>query len=390
MEPSVLVNDLILEFGITSSIAGFVISFAYIPYVFMQVPCGAIVDKFGLKIIISLGCLLCSLGAFVFGAATSVWQLEVGRFLIGLASASGFVCCGKVAKDYYSDPKKYKSIMAIAHMYGAVGGILGAVLTVSLTSQIGWRNTTYIIAAIGILIFILAILGIKEKKIDTTIKIRNIFTEFKIVIRNPTIWLIGLYGAMMELPMTAIAELWGVPFMEQRFGVSTDIASITSVTIIIAFGLGGFVPAWFSKKINYKNIMIIFAVGGLLSFIPAIYFDNIMFNTCIVLLFLMGIFSGTNVLCFWIASDIVPKEFNGTVSGLINMLIMSSGIIFQPFLGRLLDFFRKGLVNEFGKPIYNLIMYRNTFAFIGLGITIAIITPFIIKPMKSQNFSSTS
>ena len=69
VEPSVLVNQLQSEFGITTSVIGFAISIAYIPYVAMQIPCGILTDKLGIKNMLLASCVLSSIGAFVFGSA---------------------------------------------------------------------------------------------------------------------------------------------------------------------------------------------------------------------------------------------------------------------------------------------------------------------------------
>jgi sugar phosphate permease len=82
VEPCVLVDDLMKEFSISSSVLGLVVSASYIPYVAMQIPCGIITDKLGVKVMVSCGCALCAIGVFVFGAAESVFSLQIGRVLI--------------------------------------------------------------------------------------------------------------------------------------------------------------------------------------------------------------------------------------------------------------------------------------------------------------------
>jgi hypothetical protein len=67
----------------------------------------------------------------------------------------------------------------------------------------------------------------------------------------------------------------------------------------------------------------------------------------------------------------------------MNMVVMSSGFVAQPFLGKLLDFFRNGIVTESGEPIYNLTMYRSSFMFVVLCMAIAIVIPFFVKEDKA-------
>lgn len=381
VEPSVLSTEITSEFNIIASVFGVVVSMSYIPYVAMQIPCGVITDKLGTKTMVAISCALCSLGAFIFGAADSVFQLKVGRFLIGLASASAFLCCGKVATDFF-DKRHYAMLMGIAMCMGCFGGIAGSAPTAYLVSAFGWRVATYLIASFGVVLTIAILIFMKKSEKFTMGKVRLLEGLSKMA-KNPKAWILGVYGSMTYLPLSALAELWVVPFMEQRYGVPTEKAAISSIIIFIGFALGGVVSAWIAEKINsYKKTIIVFTLGVIGAFWIAIYNDSIDFYTCLVMLFIGGTCAGANTLAFTIAYHMVPAEFGGTSAGFTNALVMSSGVIFQPLLGKLLDFFRNGMVNESGAPIYNLTMYRSAFLFLIAGMFLAIIATFFIDDVK--------
>ena len=387
-EPCVLVNELINDFHITSATVGFIVSCVYLTYVPMQIPAGIIADKLGVKTVLVASSLICSLGAFIFGSGSSIFQLEIGRLLIGMASAPAFLCCGKVAAEYF-DKKQVGMLMGVSMVMGCLGGIFGTSPVAFLSSHIGWRGATYVIASVGILTAILAFLCIKSSKPKETSSIKeqehSIMDGIKTMAKNPKFWLLGFYGAMSYLPLSALAELWGVPFMELRFGVSTEKAAISSIVIFIGFGLGGVISAMVAEKINsYKKTIIIFTLGLSISFGLSFYSDMIGFNACLLLMFLGGTFAGANTLCFAIAFSLVPKKFIGTAGGFTNMLIMTSGIIFQPLLGKLLDFFRNGKVTPDGTPIYDIPMYRSAFMFVIVGMVAATIATFFINDLKHQ------
>jgi sugar phosphate permease len=89
VEPGVIGNELMGAFNMTASTFGFVSSCLYITYVAMQIPTGVLLDKFGSRVIISFGALISAIAVFIFGFAQSVFQLQMGRFLLGIATASG-------------------------------------------------------------------------------------------------------------------------------------------------------------------------------------------------------------------------------------------------------------------------------------------------------------
>ena len=385
VEPSVLANDLMSEFGITSSIFGVLVSISYWPYVAMQVPCGVITDKLGTKTMVSISCAICSIGAFIFGMAGTVLQLEIGRFLIGLASASAFLCCGKVATDFF-DKRKYAMLMGIAMCMGCLGGIAGSAPTAYLVSKFGWRIATYAIATFGGILTLAIALFMKKSPKTQDNSDSHLLEGLKIIAKNPRAWILGFYGAMTYLPLSALAELWVVPFMEQRYGISTEKAAVSSIIIFIGFALGGIISAWMAEKINsYKKTIVIFTLGVIGAFWFAIYSDSIDYYTCLVLLFVGGNCAGANTLAFTIAYNLVPPSFGGTSAGFTNALVMSSGILFQPLLGKLLDFFRNGIVNSDGTPVYNLTMYRSAFIFVIVGLFLAVIATFFINDVKHKD-----
>jgi MFS family permease len=268
-----------------------------------------------------------------------------------------------------------------------LGGICGTGPVAFLVEKIGWRNSTYILSAIVVILLIATTLfrpNPKPSPENKTMELK-LLSGLKAIAKNPKAWIAGFYGAISYLPLSAMAELWGIPFMEQRYGISTEKASISSMLIFIGFGLGGIFTAKIAEKINsYKKTIIISSALMLVTFTVAIYSNSIGYYSYLSLILILGVCSGTNTLTFTLASALVPKEFMGTSTGFMNMLIMSSGILFQSLLGKLLDFFRNGLVTDSGEPIYNITMYRSAFLVIALSMIFAVIAALFINDIKRK------
>ena len=384
VEPGALLNELMQEFSLNTAEVGTIIStIAYAPYVAMQIPSGILADKFGLRKIITICSFSCALGMFLFGSAQSAWQLALARFLIGLSATSAFLSCGKAASEL-SDKSKYGLFMGIAMFLGCTGGILGTNLSSNLAPIFGWRTFTCYVAIVGVIIAILSYLFIKDpeptKKINNN---TNILEGLKILVKNKNVWLIGVYGLVSYLPLSAIAELWGIPFIQYRFNASNQQATICSAVILLSFGVGSIIADNVAKKLNsYKKTIIIFLILSLISFSIAFYSDSINYIMCLILLGLGGFFAGCNTLSFPFCYALVPKEYAGTSTGFTNTLIMANCIIFPPLLGKLLDIFRAGRVNSEGLPLYSLDDYRYAFMAIILSLIIAIISVIFVKETK--------
>jgi MFS family permease len=346
----------------------------------MQIPSGILLDKFGSRIILPISALICSIGIFIFGLSAIPAHLEIGRLVLGLGSASGFIGCTKVISELIH-PRKYPLFVGISMFVGCLGGICGSLLTAYLVSHFGWRSTTY---AIAVFAFLLAILATRiskpkyEQKSETDQE-TELLNGIKILSKNPKFWMLGIYGAISYLPLSAIAELWCIPFMEGKYAIQTSVAALSATFTFIGYGLGSIITAELANLFkSCKKVLLIFTILMILTFIPIIYWDGMPLMLSYGMFFLFGIFGGTIPLFFTIAFSMVPKRYGGTSAGFTNMIVMTGGFVFQPLLGRLLDYFRGGMMDTSGIPVYTLEMYKSAFCVVLICMILSIFLIFVI------------
>ncbi|MDR0640459.1 MAG: MFS transporter [Holosporales bacterium] len=381
VELSVIANDLMKTFNMTASTCGLVSSCLYITYVAIQIPTGVLLDKYGPRIVISLGSILVAIAVFLFGSAQSILQLQIGRLLLGVATASGFIGCTKLINELIPQ-QRYALFVGITMFMGCIGGICGSAPTAWMVARIGWRETTFIIAGLGALISAFAFFCMPRlsKYSKTGDDVGKMMDGLKILAKNPRYWALGVLCTISYLPITAVAELWCIPFMEKKFMLPTSTAAMSSIFIFVGYGIGSIITPCLAKYMgSCKNVLLIFTILTILVFLPIIYVDSMSFGICLSLLFLFGIFGGTVPLFFTMAYSLVPKQYGGSSSGFTNMLNMSGAIVFQPLLGRLLDYFRGGLTDPDGVPIYTLVMYNESFLIVCLCMALSVLLLFFIK-----------
>jgi MFS family permease len=79
-----------------------------------------------------------------------------------------------------------------------------------------------------------------------------------------------------------------------------------------------------------------------------------------LLIIVVGAASGVMILSFAFAKESVPLSLSGTVSGVVNMGVMSGPMILQPAMGWILDSKWSGS-SESGVRIYELGAYESAF-----------------------------
>jgi sugar phosphate permease len=188
----------------------------------------------------------------------------------------------------------------------------------------------------------------------------SILSGLKVIAKNPQSWLIGLYGCLMYLPLSAFAELWAVPYLMQLHSVDNELASSASVMVFIGMAVGCPSAAWLSNKLQSRvRVMGYSSLGTAILFMLIVYCPAIPLLWTFPLLFITGVVCGGQILYFAAAKEINPPETSATTIGFTNSLVMFSGIVFQPLLGFLLDGFWDGTRNSVtGLPEYATSTYQ--------------------------------
>ena len=89
--PSLLMTQIMQQFSIDATAFGFLSAMYYFGYAGMQIPIALLLERFGVRWVVSGCALLCGFAVFLF-TFTEHWLLALtGRFLIGMGSAAGFL-----------------------------------------------------------------------------------------------------------------------------------------------------------------------------------------------------------------------------------------------------------------------------------------------------------
>lgn len=364
----VMTEELMQDFGVTSTALGVLASFYYYSYTALQIPCGVIVDWLGVRRVITTSAALCTLGSILFAQSDGLIMAQSGRFLIGAGSACAFLSCLKVAADWFS-PAKFALLSGLTNMMGTLGGTFGGRPLAVLVNTYGWRLSTMIVAAAGVVMTVLAWVlirdrspqGQKEHALEHSIseETHTMWDAVKMLATSSQVWLIAIYGGLMYVPISAFTELWAVPYLMQIYGIDNELASTASVMVFIGMAFGAPLAAWLSDYWkNRVGTMQWCALAMMVIFLVIVFVPGIPLALMFVLLFTAGIFNGGQVLCFACIKEINPHRISGTTVGFTNTIVMMSGVVFQPLLGMLLDFAWQGQYGADGVRLYSDLAYQ--------------------------------
>jgi len=388
--PSVMENALREHFNLSATGFGLISSIYYYAYVPMQLPVGVLLDRYGPRRLLTIACLICVIGTFIFTSTTVFWIAASGRFLVGLGSAFAFVGVLKLATIWLPE-NRLAMVSGMTAALGTIGAMLGDNFLDIFVDKLGWIKTLNITALFGIVLIFILWMGIRDKKghhrqNGTVPNLKKGMIDLGIIIRNKQIWVNGMYGCLVYLPTTVFAELWGIPYLRHAHGLTSEAAGLANSLLFLGFTLGAPLMGYISDKLARRKFPMLFgATGAAIVMMMILYLPGLSETSIQILMFLLGLLYSVQAIVFAVGRELSPGEAAGTAMAITNMIVMLGAMLLQPLVGHLLDFSltaHAGLSNEATdnlSRLYTVDDYQFALSIIPLGILIAAILTFFLK-----------
>jgi len=384
--PSVMSAELKATFLLSDAGFGYLAAFYYYAYTPMQIPVGMLLDRFGPRKVLTVACLLCALGTYLFASTPVVGVAAIGRFLVGFGSAFAYVGVLKISDVWL--PQKYFALMAgIATALGMLGAIVGTISMSALVARMGWQSTLYYSVWAGLILTLILWIVLRDRNPNQTSidngskqalapRVNEVLQGLLKMCVNPQMWINGTIGCLTFLPITAFAELWVVPFLGV-VGFSRSDAALGASMMFLGFALGG--PCWGLLSNYWKSRRIPLILGSLLAAIfmlILILFPTTSKAWMYSLLFLVTLSASAEILVFAVSNDQNPKEVCATAAAFTNMFTMIGGALLPPIIGTLLD---TAIELKEGLPVYSASDYTLALMAIPVGLVLAAILSFCLR-----------
>lgn len=392
--PSVMDHSLREHFNLTATGFGLISSIYYFAYVPMQLPVGVLLDRYGPKRLLTIACLICVIGTFIFTATSLFWVAMVGRFLVGFGSAFAFVGVLKLATIWLPE-NRLAMVSGMTSALGPIGAMLGDNFLDIFVNQLGWIKTLNITGFFGIALTAILWIGIKDRKghqkqSGTVPSFKKGIIDLGIILSNKQIWVNGMYGCLVYLPTTVFAELWGIPYLKHAHGMTAEAAGLANSFLFLGFILGAPLMGYISDRLARRKFpMLIGATGAAVVMMMILYLPGLDETDIQSLMFLLGLMYSSQAIVFAVGRELSPGEAAGTAMATTNMIVMLGAMLLQPLVGHLLDYSLSahmrdaasmtGVAVENLQRLYTVDDYQFALSIIPLGILIAAILTFFLK-----------
>lgn len=380
--PGVLQGELSAAFGhISASTFGQLSALYYFAYSPMQLPVGILMDRFGPRRLLSLACLCCTAGSFMFSYSSSILIAGTGRFIVGFGSAFAFV--GVLSLAVHWLPRRYFSLVAgLMTTLGMLGLVYGEVKITELTGTMGLNDVLLIMVMIGLVLTGLIFLVVRDGPGGSAVKLQSLSDFYRNIVRvllSPQVWLIAFVGACLYTSLSVFGELWGKSYLEQAHHLTKLQAAKTISAMFIGWAVGAPLAGYLSDKTGRRVLPLV--IGALMSLVCIsiiLYCPRLSYTALNVLMFFYGVFSATEIIIFIMAKENSGAELSGTVFAAANMIVTLGGVIFQPLVGSLLDKFSSGQMVA-GEHVYSVVDYQLSLSVLPVSLLLVMVAAFFLK-----------
>lgn len=256
---SVLIPYLKSEEGYTSTELAHVLFFYSLAYAAGQFITGALSDRFGARLVVTVGALI--------SAASSSLMAVTGRLVFvqgsnGFAQSAGWPGVLKLAREWFPHEKR-GIVMAWWGTHLVVGGFLGTILATN-AAALGWRRGAWIPSICLTVITVLFALLSRDRPDNSEEEV--LVSPGQLVISRPLLAISVMY---FFVKLTRYAFLFWLPlYMTEALKYSkTDAGYFSSAYELIGFG-GVLLAGYVSEQL--RNVSR-FAVAAVMMFALAIF-----------------------------------------------------------------------------------------------------------------------
>ena len=380
--PSVMIPELIKTFSITVIDIGVLSSCYFYSYIFLQVPSGALIDRYGARIILTITITLCALACLLFASSTNLLIAQVSRFFMGVVASTSVVAALYLASRWFSS-ERFGLLAGLMEMLGMLGGAIGQASLAKCVVCFGWRETMMICALAGLLIASLVWLLVRDN-MGQTLPIateesssHNFYKALMLIFKNGQLWVNGFYCGLMFAVMSGFAGLWSVPYLMTAYHLPSTTAAYYTSIVFIGAAAGGPLLGWLAGKLHhYRAIMLTCALIACTLFSVIIYTKGLALPLLAGLLFLVGFFCGAYTISFIVTRENTATDIRGTAMGFTNMMCILIGApIIQPLIGYLLINQHKAIT----AVTYQAAEYQYALSSLTLCLLLAMLSALLIK-----------
>lgn len=298
---------------------------------------GALLDRLGAGKIIPTSIALVTMAVFIFANAANYETLLFSQFVMAVGACSGFVGAGYIGGQWFG-MAKFSLMFGLVQFAASFFSAFNQNLLQKLLSDFAWRDVFNVMGGIGVVLFVLGALFIRNPKpVDRPAEsfvsfMTGVLRSLADVGRIGHVWVAAAFGALCFGVMLALGVVWAPKLLAAR-GMDIVTASQSASLLWLGLAAGCFVAPWFSDVIRQRKLPILIGIIlQLLTLAGLLYLPDLSPAFAMVLCFVFGFGNSAHMLAFSTAADVIKPNQIGTSAAIVNgmMFIVGGVMITRP------------------------------------------------------------
>jgi len=319
---SVAGSSIMHDLNLSAAEWGWVQSAFILSYGLMQIPMGALGDRYGHRKILSMIVLWWSLFTAFTGMAGGLASLLVIRFMFGIGEAGSSPCSTGVISRWF---EKHEVGKAQGYVWAAsrMGGALTPFVVIPVMTLLGWREAFYILGALGIVWAAVWYFYYRDRQPETAKETVRQPIPWRSILHHKQFWIICAMYFFYAFGSWFFFS-WFPTFMELGRGFAkselTYAVAVPFIMSMIGNISGGYLTDRLTKKYGLKigrkalgstSLAVSAVCMFLAAFIPGKMAVFVFLSLC------FGIFD-LMLPSAWALCIDLGKQHAGTISGAMN------------------------------------------------------------------------
>jgi sugar phosphate permease len=312
-------------------------------YAAMQIPVGALLDRFGPKRLLLTGVTLMTIAQLGFAVVDSFALGIAARVVLGVGDAMVFIPLLRIVALWFP-PLRIPMVSQVTGLLGQIGALGAAAPLVYALHTWGWTPSYAASALVGVLLAVLVLVAVRDSpypdhELDQ-IKVRALARSLRAAWRTPGTRL-GLWSHFSaQFGSTVFALLWGYPFLVAGQGLSPRTAGVllmlmTVTTVVTSPIIGGFVTKYpFSRSTLILGIVFsIMTVWAVVLLWPG----RAPLPLLVLLVVITAVGGPGSMVGFDLARTFNPPTRLGSATGIVNVGGFLASLSTVTLIGIILD-----------------------------------------------------
>ena len=322
------------DVGLTIAEVGLIAAAYTWVFAVCQFLAGPLLDRIGARPVLLPAIVLVTIGIFLFATAENFNTLLLSQVFIALGACTGFVGAGYVGGTWFGWAKfsiMFGLVQFSASLFSAFGQN-----ALSWALEIWpWRELFGYVVGFGILLFVVALLGLRDPAPVVVAGERgmrpflaDVARAMSQVARSRTVWVAAAFGALCFGVMLALGVVWAPKLMLVR-GMDAASANLAASLLWLGLAAGCFTTPWISDRLGRRKLPTIVGIAiQAVALSLLIYAPSLSPTVAMALSFVFGFGNSAHMLAFSSAADVVEPKYIGTSAAIVNgMMFIVGGIM---------------------------------------------------------------